>query len=134
MKTLINKYMAWACMAAVAAVMITGGPSLAREAAYAADLSVLNELIGVEDLSAVAATKYCGSQASGCDHWTDDGKPGKSGSPTGICTSKSACSDKGTGKGGKECTCCGRYKDENGETKDCPTAETAVHDAVLSVF
>ncbi|MCL4742957.1 MAG: hypothetical protein KJZ54_12230 [Phycisphaerales bacterium] len=134
MKTLINKYMAWACMAAVAAVMVAGQPSLARDAYVDAyEVSVLSDLVGVEDLSAeaTAQTKYCGSQASGCT-WAEGGTPGKSGSPPGTCKSKSGCSDKGVGKGGKECKCCKSYKDSDGTTKDCPT-ETAVHN-ILSVF
>lgn len=127
MKTLLNKYMAWACMAAVAAVMVTGSPSAALDTR---NLAVLSDLVGIEDVSAGAATKYCGSQASGCT-WAEGGTPGKSGSPPGTCKNKSGCSDKGVGKGGKECTCCKSYKDEDGKTQDCPRPETAV---LLSVF
>lgn len=128
-------YCKYLCLAALAGVLVTGAPSLARDAYDdAVGVSVLSELVGIEDVSAVAATKYCGSQASGCDHWTDDGTPGKGGSPTGICSGKEHCSEQGKGKGGKDCLCCGRYKDGDGKTQDCPPQEQSVNQNVLSVF
>lgn len=121
-------------MAAVAAIMVAGSPSAALDTLDTRNLAVLSDLVGIEDVSVGAATKYCGNQANGCNDW--DTEPGKSGSPTGICKSKSGCGKQGKGKGGKDCICCGRYKDENGNVQDCPdkTETIAIHDAVLSVF
>lgn len=103
-------------------MLVTGGPTVAGNLDYTdIEASFLDDVLGVwaDDLVDGTTTKYCGSQASGCE-WADGGTPGKTGSPPGTCKDKEKCGSTGVGKGGRECKCCKYYKDAEGKTKDCP--------------